>query len=117
MKRLVSIPLLLSVIDLFAQNDRVNDHNYLNWIQTFNTISLNKKWSLHLEYQWRRSEGLKYWQQSLLRIGTNYKLNDNVTAHAVMVGSKPFHTVTIQLLTTELFRSSAFMNRSVFVSR
>ena len=81
MKRLVSIPLLLFVIDLFAQNDRVNDHNYLNWIQTFNTISLNKKWSLHLEYQWRRTEGLKYWQQSLLRLGTNYKLNDNVTAH------------------------------------
>ncbi len=81
MKRLISIPLLLSVIDLFAQNDRVNDYNYLNWIQTFNTISLNKKWSLHLEYQWRRTEGLKYWQQSLLRIGTNYKLDDNVTVH------------------------------------
>ena len=81
MKRLVSIPLLLSVISLVAQNDRVNDYNYLNWIQSFNTISLNKKWSLHLEYQWRRTEGLKYWQQSLLRIGTNYKLNDNVTAH------------------------------------
>ena len=81
MKKLVSIPLLLSVIHLFAQNDRVNDYNYLNWLQTFNTISINKKWSLHLEYQWRRSEGLKYWQQSLLRIGTNYKLHDNITVH------------------------------------
>ena len=81
MKKLVSIPLLLSVIHLFAQNDRVNDYNYLNWLQTFNTISINKKWSLHLEYQWRRSGGLKYWQQSLLRIGTNYKLHDNITVH------------------------------------
>jgi hypothetical protein len=81
MKRLISIPLLLSAINLFAQNDRVNDYNYLAWLQTFNTISLNKKWSLHLEYQWRRTDGLKYWQQSLLRMGTNYKINDHITAH------------------------------------
>ena len=55
--------------------------NYLNWVQTLNTISINKKWSLHLEYQWRRDEGLKYWQQSILRVGANYKLNDNITTH------------------------------------
>ncbi len=64
-----------------AQNDRVDDFNNINWLQTFNTISLSKKWSLHLEYQWRRTDGLKNWQQSLLRIGANYKLNDNVAAH------------------------------------
>jgi Protein of unknown function (DUF2490) len=81
MKKIVLIPLLLLVIKLSAQNDRVNDFNYINWLQTFNTISLNKKWSLHLEYQWRRDKGLKNWQQSLLRIGTNYKLNENITAH------------------------------------
>ena len=68
-------------LSLAAQNDRVHDFNYMNWIQTVNTISLNKKWSLHLEYQWRRTGGLKNWQQSLLRIGANYKLNDNITAH------------------------------------
>lgn len=81
MKKLVLIPCLFICINLFAQNDRVNDHNYLNWLQTFNTISLNKKWSLHLEYQWRRDNGLKYWQQSLLRVGANFKLNENITAH------------------------------------
>lgn len=81
MKKLILIPLFLFTVSLFAQNDRVNDFNNTNWVQTFNTISLNKKWSLHLEYQWRRTDGLKNWQQSLIRIGTNYKLNDNVTAH------------------------------------
>jgi len=81
MKKLVSVPLLFLVIGLFAQNDRVNDHNNINWLQTFNTISLDKKWSVHLEYQWRRTEGLKYWQQSLLRVGVNRKLNDNIIAH------------------------------------
>lgn len=81
MKKLFLIPVLVLTTNLSAQNDRVNDHNYLNWVQSFNTISLNKKWSLHVEYQWRRDDGLKYWQQGLLRIGANYKLNDNITAH------------------------------------
>jgi hypothetical protein len=81
MKRLVFISCLLVTVNSFAQNDRVNDFNNINWLQTFNTVSLNKKWSMHLEYQWRRTDGLKNWQQSLLRIGANYKLNENVTAH------------------------------------
>lgn len=66
---------------LHGQNDRLNDFNNTNWLQTFSTVSLNKKWGLHLEYQWRRTEGWKNWQQSLLRAGVNYTLNENVTAH------------------------------------
>jgi hypothetical protein len=81
MKKILFLGFFIYHNNLSAQNDRVNDYNYLNWVQTFNTISLNKKWSLQLEYQWRRDDGLKNWQQSLLRIGTNYKLNDNITAH------------------------------------
>lgn len=81
MKNFLFFILLLPYSCLQAQTDRVNDFNNINWLQTFNTISLNKKWSLHLEYQWRRTDGYKNWQQSLLRIGANYKLNDNVTAH------------------------------------
>lgn len=64
-----------------AQNDRVNDYNYLNWFQTFVTVPAGKKWSGHLEYQWRRTGGIKYWQQSLLRLGVNYRLGENATAH------------------------------------
>lgn len=64
-----------------SQGDRISDYNYLNWVQTINTISLGEKWSLHAEYQWRRDHGLRYWQQSLLRLGANYKCNDQVTAH------------------------------------
>jgi len=65
-----------------AQNDRLTDNNNANWVQLFNTIRLDKKWSLHAEYQWRRVEGLKNWQQSLFRIGVNRKLNEQVTVHA-----------------------------------
>lgn len=81
MMKLMLIPVFLIKTNLFAQNDRVNDFNNINWVQTFNTIKLNNNWSLHAEYQWRRTEGLKNWQQSLLRIGANYKLNDNMAAH------------------------------------
>jgi hypothetical protein len=82
MKRLLFIPVLLLTLIAVGQNDRLNDFNNTNWIQTINTITLNKKWSLHLEYQWRREKGVKYWQQSLLRVGTNFKLAENVTVHA-----------------------------------
>jgi hypothetical protein len=79
-KFLLTLFFIKSVI-VYSQNDRINDHNNINWLQSINTIGLNKQWSLHMEYQWRRSEGLKYWQQSLLRTGVNYKLNDIITAH------------------------------------
>ncbi len=52
------------------------------WGQNFTTVSLRKKWSLHLEYQWRRTPGLKNWQQSLLRAGAGYRLSDHVTVQA-----------------------------------
>jgi len=69
-------------INSFAQNDRVNNYNTIGWLQTINNISLDKKWSLHLEYQFRRTEALKNWQQSLWRAGSNFRLNNNIVLHA-----------------------------------
>jgi Protein of unknown function (DUF2490) len=82
MRNYIAAKFLLLSLCSYAQNDRVNDFNNTNWLQTFHTIALDKKWSLHAEYQWRREKGLKFWQQGLLRIGANYKINDNVIAHA-----------------------------------
>lgn len=81
MKSLSLILLLVISQFVFAQNDRLNDYNNINWLQSANTIRLTGKWSLHLEYQWRRTEGLKSWQQSLLRVGINRQLNESITAH------------------------------------
>jgi hypothetical protein len=81
MKKIFFIPVLFFSFLSNAQNDRVSDYNNTNWIQTFNTIRLDKKWSLHVEYQWRREKGLKNWQQSLFRVGANRKLNEQVTVH------------------------------------
>lgn len=74
--------LLITVVNTAAQNDRVNDYNNTNWMQVFAIIPLHKKWSVHAEYQWRRTDGLKDWQQGLFRTGVNYKLNDHVILHA-----------------------------------
>lgn len=73
-----------------AQNDRVNDYNNTNWLQIFATIPLHKKWSIHAEYQWRRTDGLKNWQQSLLRAGVNYKINEQVIVHAGYAEAETF---------------------------
>ena len=90
MKKLVLALLLIIGLTARSQNDRVNDYNNTNWLQSINTIGLDKKWSLHAEYQWRRTQGVKYWQQGLLRTGANYKLNDLVTLHAGYAWAETF---------------------------
>jgi hypothetical protein len=90
MKNVILFLITVLPFSLYAQNDRYNDYNNLVWIQSFNTIKLNSKWSLHAEYQLRRDNGLKDWQQSLLRIGANYKVNDNVIVHAGYAWAETF---------------------------
>lgn len=81
MKKVFVILFAIFTLPALAQSDRLNDFNNTNWLQSFTTLSLSKKWSMHFEYQWRREKGLAQWQQSLLRLGANYKVNDQVTAH------------------------------------
>ncbi|MEO0065526.1 MAG: hypothetical protein RI983_852 [Bacteroidota bacterium] len=71
--------LLLNVKNkILAQNGRITDRNSIGWFNYFGTIKFKKKWSLHTEYQWRRDQIIKDWQQSLLRLGVNYQLNNDV---------------------------------------
>jgi hypothetical protein len=58
-----------------AQNTRIVDFNYIGWYNAFLTKKINKKWSAHIEYQWRRNNVITDWQQSLLRAGVNYRVN------------------------------------------
>jgi hypothetical protein len=80
MKYIFSIAIYLLPLFCLAQNDRVQDHNTIAWGQVFGTIKLNKDWSVLAEYQWRRTEGLKYWQQSLARTAIQYQINNQLTA-------------------------------------
>ncbi|MFM2138151.1 MAG: hypothetical protein RJA57_458 [Bacteroidota bacterium] len=72
----VTLLVLCTFLGSFAgrtQSARISDPNTIGWFTTTGTISLNKRWSLHAEYQWRRSEWVRSWQQSLLRTGITYQ--------------------------------------------
>lgn len=62
-----------------AQNTRIRDNNNIGWFSGTGTFAFNKKWSGHLEYQWRRDNYITNWQQSLLRTGINYHANSSTT--------------------------------------
>jgi hypothetical protein len=62
-----------------AQNDRIKDENSITWAQLFGTVKLSNKWDALFEYQWRRTDGFKYWQQSLLRTGIQHRINNQVS--------------------------------------
>lgn len=73
---------VFSFCSAFAQNTRLKDNNTIGWYNYFGTFKLNKKISLHTEYQWRRDELIKEKQQNLLRLGINYQLNNKVQLRA-----------------------------------
>ena len=76
------IGLLLFVLSILpslvnAQNTRLNDHNKIGWYSFIGNHKLDKKWSVQLEYQWRRTDYITNWQQSLLRPALNYQILPN----------------------------------------
>ncbi len=75
---LIIVMFLFGSTDTCAQNTRISDRNTIGWYNVFGTFKLNNKFSVHTEYQWRRSDLITNWQQSLLRIGVNYQLNPKV---------------------------------------
>ncbi|MFD2033716.1 DUF2490 domain-containing protein [Belliella marina] len=72
---LVIFPLLLTLVfsQAEAQGPRSHDYNSIGWLATFLTYNLDEKWSVHGEFQWRRSELVKEAQQNLYRAGINFK--------------------------------------------
>lgn len=71
------ILLFIAIQKLPAQNlpafERQSVYNNIGWYGFFGDHKLNVKWSLHTEYQWRREDFISFWQQSLSRVGVNYK--------------------------------------------
>lgn len=49
------------------------------WLASFNTIGVNKKFSIHFDAQWRSTDNIKSMQTLLLRGGVNYKAGKNIT--------------------------------------
>jgi Protein of unknown function (DUF2490) len=63
----------------FAQNNRQNDFNNINWVQLFINKKIGKKTEALIEYQWRRTDGLRNGQQGLFRTALQYKPTDQVS--------------------------------------
>lgn len=61
-----------------GQNNRLNHSNAIGWYNYFGTFKLADKWGLHTEYQWRREQVITNWQQSLARVGINYRPNSGI---------------------------------------
>ncbi len=70
--------LLLLATQTFAQNTRIATRETIGWYNVFGTFKFSNKIGLHTEYQWRRSNLLTNWQQSLLRVGINYQYSPRV---------------------------------------
>lgn len=79
-KYIITFYFISSAFIIKSQNTRIIDYNSIGWYNIFVTKKINQKWSAHLEYQWRRDEYLLHGQQSLLRLGINYKINQKLTA-------------------------------------
>ena len=50
------------------------------------------------EYQWRRADGFRHWQQSLLRLGLEYEINPKVSVMGgyAWIKTFPYGTQPIQ---------------------
>jgi len=62
----------------FSQGNRLIDRNAIGWYTYNGDHKLADRWLLHTEYQWRRIDFIRSWQQSLARVGLVYKLADRV---------------------------------------
>jgi hypothetical protein len=52
------------------------------WVTYIGNHKISTKWGIHTEYQWRRENGFKNWQQSLMRLGLDYYVNPTLSATA-----------------------------------
>lgn len=78
MKNNVILFLFLMPLFSFSQN-RISDANEIFWLPVNLSIKINNRLTFNGEYQWRRNELGKTWQQSLLRTGLTYN-KDKVTS-------------------------------------
>lgn len=88
MKKLFLILLFPAL--LAAQSTRITDKNSIGWLAYNGTFQLTEKMDIHTEYQWRRTEFIENWQQSLLRVGVNYKLTPEMTARVGYAWAETF---------------------------
>ncbi|MEZ0540721.1 DUF2490 domain-containing protein [Fibrella arboris] len=81
-----------------AQNTRLNEHNTIGWYTATTNLQVSGRWSAHVEYQFRRDNLILDWQQSLLRTGIGYQVNERLALRVgyAWVETFPYGTEPIQ---------------------
>jgi len=74
--------LIIYATPAYCQEERLTDKNTIGWYAYTGTFKINDNWSVHTEYQWRRDNIIADWQQSLLRTGINFKVNQKLSLRA-----------------------------------
>ena len=78
MNKLLIVFLFLSCgLHVISQNRITNTSNN-GWYSYLGNHRIAEKFLIHTEYQWRRADIVSTWQQSLKRVGLEYKITDNV---------------------------------------
>lgn len=88
----------LFYIQSVAQNNRQYAQQWNVWLSYTGTHKTSNKWSLHVEAQLRRHDGIKQAQQLLLRSGINYHINNQLilTAGYCFVETYPYGTFPVK---------------------
>ncbi|WP_188810491.1 DUF2490 domain-containing protein [Hymenobacter cavernae] len=75
-----------------ATTGRISDRNNNAWLMYFGDARFAERWSLHTEFQYRRTNGLRDPQQYFYRIGLNYHASEKLmlTAGYVYLLSLPY---------------------------
>jgi len=100
MKFFISFALCLISFTAFNQQQTANQFN--SWWTYGGNHKLSDKWSVHTLYSHRRNGFVSYLQQSLMRVGLNYHLDENliVTSGGDWVITYPYGEQPIAKTTT-----------------
>lgn len=127
MKKHLLLLCLVSISYCSLAQSRLSDHNVIGWLALNIDPKISDKWSAHIEYQLRREQFVVGWQQSLLRLGLDYKISPQVSVlagyawivtppYGTLFASsvrKPFseHRIYEQLVTTSNLGRVKLMHR------
>lgn len=79
MKKSVVLLLLLS-IPVIVSAQRTVSRNNLVWFGDFTTAKVASRWSVYLDFGFRRTEWLNKWSQLLVRPGITFNVNEKISA-------------------------------------
>lgn len=75
--RLVYSLFLTILLVNFIYSQKIISNQSHAWVSYLGNHKITDNLGLHTEYQWRRTDGFKNWQQSLMRVGLDYFVNSN----------------------------------------